>query len=211
MNYFADQRHADTYCSEADLADKFGITTRDIRGMIRDGRLPEGDIVIQGNGVTQHCYTEGSADAIVSTCSNISSSANKETKMTNTATSTPTKKINRSTVTRLNRLEDYKVTECLVNNFSRFNKANMPWAKIVTEVKKATNVFIANHTAYDRMRLIANDLGVKLNAKQVKSKNKNRNSRSSRPSSKVNAGTLVMEDGTTFKVTLLSKTPNTNA
>lgn len=201
MNYFADQRYNDVYCSEADLAEKFGVTPRNIRGMIRDGRLPEGDIIIQDNGVRQHCYTEESADTIVSTCSNISSSIKKETKMTS---------MNAVNVNsqpqgmRLNSEDAAKVVAHLMTKFSTYNDPDMSWSEVAEEVIRKTGVRVTSNSVYERMRTAAKAKKVKLKAKRPKNAK-------TQPSPKTNAGTLVMEDGTTFKVTLLSKTPNTNA
>lgn len=201
MNYFADQRYSDIYCSEADLADRFGVTAGNIRSMIRDGRLPEGDIVIQDSGIKQHCYTEESADTIVSTCSNISSSVKKETKMT----STNAVNVNcQAQGIRLNSEDAAKVVAHLMTKFSTYNDPGMSWSEVADEVMRKTGVRVTGNSIYERMRTAAKAKKVKLKAKRPKNAK-------AQPSPKMNAGTLVMEDGTTFKVTMISKTPNTNA
>lgn len=201
MNYFADQRYSDIYCSEADLAERFGVPTRNLRGMIKDGRLPEGDIIIQDSGVRQHCYTEESADTIVSTCSNISSSVKKETKMTST------KAVNMNSQPqgiRLNSEDAAKVVTHLMTKFSTYNDPGMSWSEVAEEVIRKTGVKVTSNSVYDRMRTAAKAKKVKLKAKRPKNAK-------AQPSPKMNAGTLVMEDGTTFKVTMISKTSKTNA
>jgi hypothetical protein len=209
MNYFIDERHESTLISEARLADRFGVSPKDIRAKIDQGVLPPADLAIENDGATEHYYTEQSADKLVKNCNEIVTSIQKETNMTSTSTTTSpaTASTKVRTVRRLNSIQGYKVTDCLIKNFNKFNNEAVSWSQVVRTIKKETGVRVSNKTARDRMRKLASERNTELNAKlNVKQPRAN----VSRPSPKANSGTLVLNDGSTFKITYIGNKANKN-
>lgn len=203
MNYSADQKHTDTYCSEQDLADRLGVTLQNLRTMITDGSVPPGDVVISNGDGVEHCYTEETTVDLIMNSHKINPTQNKETRMSTSNTNSK-RKLNKLSHDEAGDLKQY-----LIENFDRFSPPNVSWAEVRDVVKKELNINISEGSAQEYMKKAANKLNTILNVRS-NSKAKLPTPRKT-PSAKAGAGTVVLEDGTIVKITIVGRTEIENA
>lgn len=200
MNYFADQKYTDIYCSEQDLADRLGVTRHNLRTMITDGSVPPGDAVISNGDGVEHCYTEETTINVIMNSHKINPTQNKEIDMQDSITNTSDKR----KINRLNNSQIAAVNSHLMKNFGYFNKPSVTWRQASDKIEKDIGIRVNEGSMRKYMEAAAALLDLEV-------KPRNGTKISNKPSSKAGAGTIVLEDGTMLKITLLGKRKNKNA